>query len=445
MDFKEAVDYIQSFTDYEKTPGIAYTAANYDLRRMVELLGRLGNPHLLPQTVHVAGTKGKGSTAAMIASVLTVSGYRTGLFTSPHLHTIRERIKVDSRLIPEKHFAALTEELRPEVETVNRHGVGGKLTTFELLTALAFAYFKQKKVDFQVLEVGLGGRLDATNVVRPGVCIITSISLDHVEVLGHTLAEIAREKAGIIKPGCVVVSAPQRPEAAIVIAEVCRQQRARLVKVGRDISWGKVSASLKGQSFELWGRTGSYDLSIPLLGDYQLENAATAVAALEELAALGATISADSIAEGLKKVSWPGRLQILGRRPLVVGDGAHNPYSAQKLRQAVAQYFKFGRCILVLGTSLDKDISGIAQEMAPLASQVIVTRSQHPRAASPSVVAAEFACRGVQAEVTQSTGEAINLARSMAKKTDLILVTGSLFVVAEAIESMRRNRHRTDS
>lgn len=434
MDYQAALDYIFHFTDYEKTPGVLYTSANYDLRRMEELLARLGNPHLQGRTVHIAGTKGKGSTAAMIASVLSTAGYRTGLYTSPHLLTLRERIRVDGALITEEELAALVERLQPEVEAVNQHLTAGQLTTFEVLTALAFVYFQEKSVDFQVLEVGLGGRLDATNVVKPGVSVITSISLDHTEVLGDSLEGIAREKAGIIKQGSVVVSAPQEPEVAVVLKEVCRERNARLVRVGRDVLQGKGLATPEGQSFSLWGRGGRYDLTIPLLGGYQLENAATAVAVLEELAALGVELTVDGIARGLSQVSWPGRFQILRRRPWLVVDGAHNPYSAKKLTEAVAEYFPRRRVILVFGTSSDKDFSGMIKELLPLAPHFIVTRSRHPRSASTSQLITELARQGGEGEEKEGVSQAISRALDIAGKEDLILVTGSLFLVAEAIE-----------
>ena len=220
MDYQAALSYILSFTDYEKLPAFLYTAANFDLRRMAELLQRVGNPHLNSPAIHVAGTKGKGSTAAMIASALSAAGYRTGLYTSPHLHTFRERISVDGEMIAEEEFSSLTERLQPEIDEVNRLHNYGEITTFEILTALAFAFFSKRRVDFQVLEVGLGGRLDATNVVTPQIAVITSISLDHAEVLGGSFARIAREKVGIIKPGALVVSAPQPGEAERVIDEV---------------------------------------------------------------------------------------------------------------------------------------------------------------------------------------------------------------------------------
>ncbi len=433
MDYRQAENYILSFTDYEKIPGIAYTSANYDLRRMEKLLQPLGNPHLGTKTVHIAGTKGKGSTAAMIYQALVAAGYKTGLFTSPHLHTIRERARINGTFISESDFAALVTELEPVVEAVNEEAAYGELTTFEILTAVVFAYFKKNHVDFQVLEVGLGGRLDATNVAKGDVCIITSLSLDHTEILGDTVAKIAAEKAGIIKPGCIVVSAPQVKEAAEVIEQVCRQQQARLIQVGKDVTWRKRGGDLSHQTLTIQSENGNYNLTIPLLGDYQLENAATAVTALEALASLGTKISPKKITQGLSQVSWPGRLQILHREPMVVIDGAHNAYSMSKLAEAVNKYFDYNRCFIIFGTSCDKDIAGMARELKPLGDHIIITSSSHPRAASISILADEFARLGVEAKIAGNVSDALSQALSLAGKTDLILVTGSLFVVAEAI------------
>ncbi|GAG30005.1 unnamed protein product, partial [marine sediment metagenome] len=249
----------------------------------------------------------KGSVAAMIAQVLSDSGYKTGLYTSPHLHTLRERVSMDGSLIPEADFAAAMAEVKPFIESMRQDSTFRQLTYFEALTALVFAYFKKKRLDFQVLEVGLGGRLDATNVARPVVCIITPISLDHTQILGNSLEEIAREKAGIIKSGCRVVLSPQPEEAASVITDICREKEAKVVQVGKDITWHKTGGDLHHQSLVVEGRTSKYQVSIPLLGDYQLENAAAAVAALEILASAGFAISAANIAQGLARVEWPGR------------------------------------------------------------------------------------------------------------------------------------------
>jgi dihydrofolate synthase/folylpolyglutamate synthase len=432
VNYQAALSYILSFTDYEKLPAFLYKADNFDLRRMAELLDRLGNPHLTSPAIHVAGTKGKGSTAAMIASALSAAGYRTGLYTSPHLHTFRERITVDGEMITEEELSALTERLQPEIDEVNRRNDYGEITTFEILTALAFAFFMERRVDFQVLEVGLGGRLDATNVVMPRIAVITSISLDHAEVLGDSLAKIAGEKAGIIKPGTLVISAPQSNEVEGVIEEVCRSKGVSLITVGRDVTWRKLKSDLSGQFFEVKGKAGNHKLIIPLLGEHQLENAAVAVAALEAL-----DIGVVDIARGLAQVQWPGRLEILRHEPLFLADGAHNADSANRLRETIEKYLHFDRLILILGASSDKDIAGIVGALAPLSSQAIVTRSRHPRALAPNLLLEELEKQGVKGELVESVSSAVERAMEMAGPRDLICATGSLFVAAEAREYVK--------
>ena len=424
------MDYVLSFADYERA---SRSAVVFDLRRMEMLLARLGDPQAGAVAVQVAGTKGKGSTAAMIASILTGAGYKTGLYTSPHLHDFTERIGVDGVPIAGEEFARLVEVLKPEVEAVNEFGAFGELTTFELLTALAFAYFKGRGVAFQVLETGLGGRLDATNVVKPGISVITSISYDHTEVLGSTLAQIATEKAGIIKPGSTIVSSPQFPEAMAVIEGVCRERGVGLVKVGSDVSWRRKAFSSEGQSFQVKGLRGEYSLTLPLLGEYQLENAATALAVVEVLAERGVAVEAKDIASGLAQVRWPGRLQVLRRQPWFIVDCAHNAYSAKRLAEALGEYFDFERAVLILGTSSDKDIGGMVAELAPLSPIVMVTSTHHPRALEPAKLAAEFSKRGIRVEVAENVASAVEMALARAKAGDLICATGSIFIVAEVM------------
>ena len=431
MNYQAALDYILSFADYEREPR---SAVVFDLRRMEMLLEKLSNPQAGAIPIHVAGTKGKGSTAVMIASILTRAGYKTGLYTSPHIHDFTERIQMDRVPITKDEFARLVEVMKPQVEAVNKFGVFGQLTTFELLTVLAFAYFRDRGVDFQVLETGMGGRLDATNVVEPGVCVITSISLDHTDVLGNTLAQIAVEKTGIIKPGSVVVSSPQPPEVMTVIEGVCREQAAKLVKVGSDVSWERKAFSNEGQSFQLKGLTGEYNLSLTLLGEYQLENASTAVAAVETLAERGVVVGAENIASGLMQVRWLGRLQVLRQKPWFIVDCAHNAYSAKRLAEALKQHFDFDQAVLILGVSSDKDVAGIVSELTPLAGTVIVTSTQHPRALESATLAAQFPKQGITTEVAGNVSSAVDLALARAKAGDLICATGSIFVVAEVME-----------
>jgi len=433
MDYQQALDYIYSYIDYE-TMRMPRDAAHYDLRRMDELLAQIGNPHLKARSVHIAGTNGKGSVAAMVASALSGCGYTTGLYTSPHLISLNERIRVDGKLISNDELIALVEKLKPEVETVDKKATYGRLTTFEFLTALGFAYFEQKGAEFQVLEVGLGGRLDATNVTNPEVCIITPINFDHMEVLGNSLAEIVAEKSGIIKPGSTVVISPQLDEAVEVIKQTCQRCRVQLITVGTDVTWQGLGFDLERQLLRVKGRKESYELSIPLLGQHQLDNAATAVAALEVLADRGFNISRQGIVGGLGRVSWPGRLQVLSRHPLVVVDGAHNIGAARRLKQAIEQYFNFDRAILVIGASFDKDIASIVSELHPLFAKVIVTRSRHPRAMAPAPLAAEFAKHGVKAQIAEDVPAALSQALALAGDKDLVCVAGSLFVVGEAME-----------
>src|SRR4030042_1707284 len=395
----------------------------------------MGDPQRAARTIHIAGTKGKGSVAAMTAQVLSSSGYKTGRYTSPHLHNLRERITIDGSLISEAAFAAAMAEAKPFIESMKHDTSFRQLTYFEALTALAFAYFQKKRVDFQVLEVGLGGRLDATNVVaRPAVCIITSISLDHTQILGKTLEEIAREKAGIIKSGCWVVISPQPEEAASVITAACREKEAKVVQVGKDVTWHRTGGDLHRQSLLISGRTNKYQVDIPLLGDFQLENATTAVAAAEILTSEGFTISPADIARGLAQVKWPGRFQILQQQPTVLVDGAHNVASMRRLVSNIRAYFPQKRIFLVFGTSCDKDISGIIDELVALSPHVILTQSSHSRAAPVPTLVAEFTKRGINPEIRNNVTEAISRALSLADGTDIVCIAGSLFIAAEALD-----------
>jgi dihydrofolate synthase / folylpolyglutamate synthase len=437
--YQSALDYIYSFVDYE-TQKRPRDAANYDLRRVDEILQRLDNPHQKFKSVHVAGSKGKGSVSSMVAAALIASGYTTGLYTSPHLITFNERIRVNDNLINNGEVVDLVIRLKPEVEAVNKEARYGKLTTFEIMTAMGFLYFAMKKCDFAVVEVGLGGRLDATNVIMPESCAITSISLEHTEVLGNTLAQIATEKAGIIKPDRPVVTSPQAAEVYHVFEQVSRKNKARLIKVGKDITFQGTGFSIDQQTLRINGLRGDYDLTIPLLGDYQLENAAVALGVLETMMEQGYKITPENVKNGFARVNWPGRLQVLQQHPLVIADGAHNPYSASRLREALQKYFHFEKAILIIGTSSDKDISGIALELAPIFNKVIVTRSNHPRAQATAPLVAEFRQRGIDTQATDDIADAIPLALTTAGENDLVCITGSLFVVAGAIEFMGQSR-----
>ena len=433
MTYREAIKYVLSFTDYEKLPASSYSTAAFDLRRVQELLHRLGDPHLGPRTVHIAGTKGKGSTAAMVASALAAAGHRTGLYTSPHLHTFRERIRIDSEMISEEEFASIVDGIKPHADAVNSQATFGKLTTFEMLTVAAFAYFKKHGVEFTVLETGLGGRLDATNVCKPELCVITPISLDHTEILGSTVAEIAREKAGIIKPGAVLVVAQQNPNALAVIKEAATRNKNRTIYAGSDVKWRILDWNLNGQEFEITTQAGTRRYGTTLLGRHQAENAAVSVAALEAL-----NIDYESTFRGLANARWPGRLEILQQEPLVLVDGAHNADSARRLREAIAEYIRYDDMILVIGASSDKDIKGMLVELAPLADKIIATKSKHPRALPVNTLLNEIEKLDRKAAYYTNVSDAVGQALLNAWPHDLICVTGSLFVVAEAIEHIKK-------
>ena len=470
MDYRSALNHLLELNDLERMISPTRKRVRYDLSRMEVLLLRLGNPQVGIPTVHIAGTKGKGSTAAMCASVIAQQGYHTGLYTSPHLHSFRERIRLDGKPVTEEEFASLVEQVWPELEWVSNHGGHGEATMFEALTAMAFSHFR-KRAGFQVLEVGLGGRLDTTNVVSPQVCAITSLSLDHTSILGNTLESIATEKAGIIKLGIPVVSSPQKPEAMAVIEAACRENEAKLIKVGEDLTWSRGPIGLDGQGLEVQGRLGKYMVWTPLLGDYQLENVTTAVGTLEALQEQGFPISERALHQGLREVCWPCRMEVLSREPLVVCDGAHNPYSVAKLRDSLPGYFNYGSLVLIVGVSADKNLEGIVEELAGFSQfeqegspakgrgcdraisdiqgrrgrkiRVIVTRSRHPRAAPTGPLAEAFLHHGIEAVEVEAVDQAVDRALDEVGEDDprksktLVLATGSLFVAAEVREAIK--------
>jgi dihydrofolate synthase/folylpolyglutamate synthase len=404
---------------------------------MRELLRLAGNPHLRIPAIHVTGTKGKGSAAAMMHSILLAAGHRAGIFTSPHLHTYRERIKIGREPLDEAQFAHLVNALWPAVEELARRDGADPVRHFELLTAMAFACFSEAGCAYQVLEVGVGGRLDATNVIeRPLVSILTSIGMDHMVSLGNDVADIAREKAGIIKPGCPAVSAPQRPEAMEVLRRAAEERGSRLAEVGRAFRFERLSSDLSGQRFCIHEPAGRFEGWIPLLGQHQLENAACVLAACRALQEQGVPLPDEAIVQGLRSVEWPARLEVLRRDPLFVIDGAHNPHSAACLRAAVAEYLPHRRLCLLFGISSDKDLAGIADELAPIAHRVMACRSRHYRSRAPADIAALFQERGVPAQACATVDDAIQAAVQQAEPGDLILGAGSIFIVAEIREKV---------
>ncbi len=455
MNYQEALAYLYGRNDFERG-GTFTNDSEQHLLREGRLLELLGNPQHAYSSTLIAGTKGKGSTAACLERVLRAAGVHTGLYTQPDLHTFRERIRINGSLISETDVAELLSQIRQTVEQIEQSPPFLRFIPYEITTALGLLSFQRQSVQHAVLEVGLGGRLDATNITEPLVSVIASISYDHMDVLGHTLTAIATEKAGIIKPGRVVVTSAQSPEALLAIARVARERQARLVRVGpivgdpaqAEVESGQVppvsyhyqaeSQRETDQTFTVFAPGQTYrDLEVALAGLHQAENATLALAALEELRATGRPECAwdeAALREGLRAVSWSARLEIIARQPTIVVDGAHNADSVQKLLTALRSLFTFQRLLIVLGVNTDKDLSGIITELIGV-DQVILTSTQQPRAARPEDLRELFARYAPQVSISLAEGSrsAMELACSLAGPADLICATGSLYLAAEIL------------
>jgi dihydrofolate synthase / folylpolyglutamate synthase len=452
MDYQEALSYIYGFADYER--GGKYSR-NHDenIQREVALLELLGNPHYEYSNTLIAGTKGKGSTSAYIERVLREAGVRTGLYTQPDLHTFRERIRVNGALISEQEVAQLIPPLRAAVEEVQSRGIFEPFITYEIATTLALLYFARQHVRHAVVEIGLGGRLDATNVTRPLVSVITSISYDHMEILGDTLAKIATEKAGIIKPNGIVVTSAQSPEALLAIADIAEQRQARLIRIGPEgidpaqmeideghlpiISYHYQLADYRQglQSFTVQTPTEIYrDLETPLLGTHQVENATLAIATLDVLREAGYDWDEAALRNGLRSVHWPARIEVVGYHPTVVVDGAHNTDSMQKLLDSLRAYFSYHRLIIVLGVLKNKDQVGMIRALGDV-DTVILTCVSNPRATPLEELAVLFAEHAPHAQIytVEESAKALDLALDLADCEDLICATGSLYLAGEAL------------
>ncbi len=436
LNYEEALAYINSFINAERSPDFSRLARLYNLDRISRLLNRLGNPHRNLKVVHVAGSKGKGSTAAFIASILTRAGFKTGLFTSPHLVTPRERCRIDSNLISMGALADCVNRLKPEIEAVSGIDGIGDVSFFEIYTALAFTYFAGEGVDFAVVEVGLGGRLDATNIVSPLVSVITPISLEHTTILGNTHEAIAKEKAEIIKPNRPVVLAPQSEEAESVFEVVAADRNAPVSLVGRDVTWEHGTQDTHGQTLDVRTPSESYpELFLPLLGTHQAINAATAIACIDRIHDSGYEISASSVYGGLRDIRLPGRTQLVGHDPFIVLDGAHSPASAEALRDTIREVFSYEKLILIAGFMRDKDLRGIGEILCPMADTVIPTEMRdNPRTVGSEEIRQTWSDIGSQFRMSSSVGDAIAEAKSVASSSDMICITGSLILMGEALQ-----------
>lgn len=428
-EYNLALDYLYSFVDYSLKHSSELAKADFSLDRMFALMEALGNPQAKYPIIHVAGTKGKGSTSALCAAGLGAAGYKVGLYTSPHLEDYVERIQINGEPLTHQGLTGLVEEIEPFVAKIE------KLTTFEITTALAFMAFVKAGVDVAVFEVGLGGRLDATNVVTPRVSVITSLSYDHMAVLGDTLAKIAGEKAGIIKESVPVVSSPQKEEALEVIERVAKLGGCKFTLVGREIKFETLESSLDGQSLSVSGSSSPVKLRIPLLGLHQIENAATAYAALK---ISGIQITDEQIQKGFSRVQWPARFQVARREPALIFDSAHNQDSFEKLRQTLEQYFPGRPVYLIFGASEDKNIPGMFAEMKSKIKKIIVTRADHPRALEVGKIQGLAGQAGVECEAAIPVSAALARALELsAKDGSIVLSAGSMFVTAEVMKEWK--------
>ncbi len=427
--YTDAIEYLYSFINWEVERHVRYAPEAMTLERPRRVLEALGNPHLQYPVIHITGTKGKGSVGAMCASALQASGLRTGLYSSPHLQDYRERFRVGGTLISPQDFTALVNTVRPVVEAVE------DITWFEVTTAMAFLYFAQQKVDAAVIEVGLGGRLDATNVVQPVVSVITSLSYDHMHLLGNSLADIAREKGGIIKHGVPVVSAPQPPEALDVLRSIAEERDAPFTLVGHDWLYEPLPPAGAGEDFlvaPLGQPLQPYHVS--LVGEHQSLNATVALAALDHARQAGVPVQPEGIRAGFEAVDWPGRLEVLSREPLIIADAAHNAASARRLRATLEARFWRQPMALVFGASADKDIAGMFAALLPVTDMLIVTEAAHPRAIAAEELEALAVQQGYAGPIERVHGVAAAMARAVKRvgPAGLVCTTGSLFVVGEA-------------
>lgn len=436
--------YLHSFINLEFQRNLQYHR-NFRLDRVVELLNRIGNPQEKLRCLHIAGTKGKGSTCAFIAHILREGGYKVGLYTSPHLTDYTERIRILQPIdyssqedplsgqIQERDLNLLIEGIKPAVETLQKEKELGMLTFFEILTVLALCHFKRHGVDFVVLETGLGGRLDATNTVDSLVCAITPISLEHTQLLGSTIARIASEKAAIIKnKGQMVVVAPQLAQAQKVIKDRCQALGAKAVYVGRDIRFESVQQDLGGQTLNIVGQRTYRNLKTHLLGEHQAVNAAVAVGLVESLGYLGVAVSQEAVRHGIKETFWPGRFEIVWENPYLILDGAHNAASCQVLAKTLAQLFPGKKVILILSILQDKDKKAICRQLNRIAQSVILTKTSHPRTTDWNQEKTEDLFPHQAVVKTENVRQAIKLAFQKARDNDIILITGSLYLVGEA-------------
>lgn len=421
MQIDDALSWLYSYSKYGSKLG---------LERITTLLNSLNNPHHQLQTIHVTGTNGKGSVCRFLGSILTHAGYKTGIYLSPHLERFSERMLINGNEISDEELIILVQKVKPVVSSLENNGIIP--TFFEIITAMAFTHFYQQKVDFVVVEVGLGGRFDATNVIQPLLSIITNISLEHTQYLGDDVTSVAYEKAGIIKSNAPVVTAAAN-EALLVIEAVAKEKQVSLIHVTSDI-WKRTNYSLQSQQFIIKGKLKDYQVQTSILGEYQGQNLAVTLLALEQLQLMGIFISDTDIIEGISTTQNPGRMEILSYEPIVLLDGAHNAAGMNMLVTSLKNDFSFNNLIMIIGILKDKNIEEMLKSLLEITNKIIFTQSENPRASEPEHLASSASNYGFKGKIIiePSLQKAIKMAFENLNKKDIVCISGSLFTVGEA-------------
>ena len=432
--FSSAVKYLLNQTDFERMRVVQYNEETFKLDRMRDLLTAIGNPQDSVAMVHVAGTVGKGSTVAMLSSMLRGNGYAVGEFTSPHLTNIRERIVVNNEMIREDAFVAALSEV---VAAADEHNL--EPTFFELMTAIGFKFFADEAVDIAVIETGLGGRLDSTNVINPILTLITEIDLDHINILGTTVEEIAKEKAGIFKKSIPAICAAQTPEVNAVLKECAEQTNTSIAIIGDDIEFSsRFGGGPDGHQHTriclITEETNYMHIPVPLDGEHQAKNCALAIAAMDQLKKLGYTVDELTMYDNLAKTEIEGRMEMVWQRPRILVDGAHNPSSLTKLMKSVGAHIPYDSMICIFGCCQDKDVEEMLHRVSLGADKIIFTQAKgNQRAAEPKKLQKTFAeMSGKMTQIADTLEEALEIAAQASSRDDLICVTGSFYLVGEA-------------
>lgn len=423
MTYEEAMEYISN---------IGMFGSNYGLERTYRLLELLGNPQKKLKLIHIAGTNGKGSTTSMISKVLRGMGFKVGMYTSPYLEVFEERIQINGVNIPKYKLIENLETVKLAVNKVIEEGYEHP-TEFEIITVLMFLYFYNEKVDYGVIEVGLGGRLDSTNVIIPKVSVITSISMDHINILGNTIEEIAKEKSGIIKANVPVILYPQKKEVEDIIISIANKNKSEVYNVKtNDGKLNGIDYDNITQNVQVEGLNGTYNINLPLLGTHQIINLCVAIKAIEVLCQVEKIqCNKEVIEESLKDVKWIGRLETLNRNPLIVIDGAHNIDGIMALKNNIKKYFKYNKMYLLLGILADKQVKEMIKEIAPMAERIFALTPHSDRAELSEDLKKEIEKINSNVEAFDNYNEAINEALKLAKDDDLILVSGSLYMIGD--------------